>query len=358
MCKKCLSKKELIYKIIRIIIFILPVCLGIFGILYTGFLIPHKIFDKIELEEFNITYHSSPLLNIIVSDTESGGYSLFGSYKGLQGGHKYDECDYLFEGTCESDKNKNVYCPGKSSEDGDTPVLDQKTCVDFYQINSFPYTKLKDRYYYAEKKASSYKDLLNNTVNKDEQCPKTKKKCGYLNKESKLCLSFEEKCPINDIIINHNSTYSEDNITYKTIILGDDYIHYTNEKIDNQIIFDLLISIENPLSKIETKESNYDNIFQLNEEEADIYYNGNIDDIIAYKNIYNTGITLKELFEYYDIFDTINKEPRYKIEYFNSNIYIFKKYPIPLNGITEEEINKVYKLYDQAILCNFALVDY
>ncbi len=70
------------------------------------------------------------------------------------------------------------------------------------------------------------------------------------------------------------------------------------------------------MSKIEIKESKYDNIFKLNEQETDIYYNGNIDNIIAYKNIYNTGITLKELFEYYDIFDTINKEPYYKTEYY------------------------------------------
>ena len=346
MCKEFgLTKKQKFYVIINLVI---PICLGVFGLIFFYNFMPNEIFDKEELEEFNITYHSSPLMDIIVSDTEKGGYSLFGNYKGLQGGHKYDKCDYIFKGTCESDKNKKVFCPNSSGEN--PPELDKKTCVDFYEIKSFPYTKLKDRYYYADKKdqSFSYKDLLNSTIKKDEQCPKTKQNCGYLNEESKLCLSIEDKCPINDIIINNISTYSDGNITYKTVILGNDYIHYTNEKIDNQIIFNLLISIENPLSKIEIKESKYDNIFKLNEQETDIYYNGNIDNIIAYKNIYNTGITLKELFEYYDIFDTINKEPYYKTEYYNSSIYIFKKYPIPLNGITEEDENNMYNLYNKA----------
>ena len=331
---------------------ILPVILGFFGMLFTSNFMPQNIFDKKELEEFDITFKSSPLMNIIVSNTSRGFDPLFGRYKGLEGGHKYDDCNYIFSGTCASDRNRNVYCPSSSSED--SSPLDQDTCIDFYGINAFDYTKLKDRYYYADKKKTSfsYKDLLNSTVNKHEECPKEKQNCGYLNKESKLCLSFKEDCPINDIVINNNSTYSYNNITYKSVILGNDYIHYTNEKIENQIIFDLLISIENPLSKIETKESNYDKIFKLHEAETDIYYNGNIDDINAYNKIYNTGITLKELYKSYNIFDTIQKEPNYKTEYYNSDIFVYKKYPVPLNGITEEDIKNMDNLYKNTFMYN------
>jgi hypothetical protein len=106
------------------------------------------------------------------------------------------------------------------------------------------------------------------------------------------------------------------------------------------------------LSKIETKESNYDKIFKLHEAETDIYYNGNIDDINAYNKIYNTGITLKELFISYNIFDTIQKEPNYKTEYYNSYIFLYKKYPVPLNGITEEGIKNMDNLYKNAFMYN------
>ncbi len=202
--------------------------------------------------------------------------------------------------------------------------------------------------------SKTYEKLLNETANKNEECPFSKKNCGFLNKEKKLCLSTDEICPINDIIINNQSTYSENGITYNSTVFGSDYIHYTNEKTNGDIILDLLISIENPLSKIEVGEKLYKkNKLKLHELENDTYYEGSIDNYIVYKKLFNTEMTLEELFKLYGILDTIKSEPDYKTEYLKSKIFIYKKYPVPLNGLTIEEIEDTRKKYNNVSGYNF-----
>ena len=46
--------------------------------------------------------------------------------------------------------------------------------------------------------SQTYENLLTNTTSK-KKCPNTKKSCGLLNKDIRLCLPIEEECPINDI---------------------------------------------------------------------------------------------------------------------------------------------------------------
>ena len=79
-----------------------------------------------------------------------------------------------------------------------------------------------------------------------------------------------------------------------------EYIHYTNEKINNQILFDLILSIEHPASKIEISKKEHNNIFQLNKYENNYYYKGNIDNVKSLKKIYNTNITYEQRLKIYD----------------------------------------------------------
>ena len=337
-------------------VIIIP-CYGILTVILMAVLIPYNIFSNDELEEIENNYSSRPLLKIRnYSYYHGDSQPLFGSYKGFKGGHKYKNCDYLFSGTCADYKNKEVYCPSKSSQKKKTKKkkVDKEHCVDYTEIKSFPYIELRDNFYYYTKMSKTYEKLLNETVNKNEECPFSKKNCGFLNKEKKLCLSTDEICPINDIIINNQSTYSENGITYNSIVFGSDYIHYTNEKTNNDIILDLLISIENPLSKIEVGEKLYKkNKLKLHELEADTYYKGSIDNYIVYKKLFNTEMTLEELFKLYGKLDTIKSEPDYKTEYLKSKIFIYKKYPVPLNGLTIEEIEDTRKKYNNVSGYNF-----
>ena len=185
--------------------------------------------------------------------------------------------------------------------------------------------------------SQTYKDLVSSTVNKDKECPKNKKNCGLLNKDIKLCLPIEEKCPINDIVINNKATYNENGLNYSSIEFGDNYIHFTNEKTSNDIIFDLILSIESPLSIVEIEgKSKEKDIFKLHKYEDEEYFSGNIKDIRGYKKLFDTGMTLKDLFNLYGKFDTIQTEPYYKAEYYFSKIYIYIKYPVPLNDKSYE----------------------
>ena len=326
---------------------------GLISFLISQFVIPSEILDIIEFDEIKSSLNSTPLMGIEVRDTnQNDKTALFGEYKGLKGGHTYPDCSVLFPSTCDSDLNKVVTCETYTdTEDGREYydfAVNKERCVDYTTIKSFPYAFLEGKYYYAEKMSQTYEDLLKNTISKKKKCPKTKKSCGLLNKDIRLCLPIEEECPINDIIINNQSTYSENSINYKSVTFGDKYIHYTNEKTDNDIIFNLSLSIENPLSKIETREKDKNKIFKLHKLEEASYFSGNIENIRAYKKLADTGITFKGLFKSYGKFDTIQTEPYYRAEYFYSKIYIYIKYPVPLNIKSFEEIKNAHESYRNA----------
>ena len=71
---------------------------------------------------------------------------------------------------------------------------------------------------------------------------KWKKKCGRLDYNRNLCVKKTEKCPINDIVYNNQSKYEFSGIKYNTVTINDnEYLHYTNEKIDNYIITNLTL---------------------------------------------------------------------------------------------------------------------
>lgn len=121
-----------------------------------------------------------------------------------------------------------------------------------------------------------------------------------------------------------NSNHIEGNISYTSLKIDDnEYIHFTNEKNDNQIVFDLLMSLEHPLSKIELLEKEYDNIFQLHDLEIEMYYDGNIDRIKAFKQIYKTNITYEDIAKTYNMYDGIMNDTRYKKSKLQSNMFIY-----------------------------------
>lgn len=352
MCQK-VNKFKIFFIIFNMVF---PVFLFLLFILLLNRRVP---FDDREIEELKASYSSKPL-NLLIELGVFFKYipPLFGGYKGLEGGHKYSNCFYTFNSTCASDIGMTVHCPTTRPDEEEIEV-DRSSCVDYPQIQAFNYTCFNKMCYYAEKKSEDYETLKNYTVKEGQNCPDNKIKCGYLNDDLILCLDNKEDCPINDIIINDNPNYSDNNINYQNIkFMGNKYIHYTREKNDNKIIFDLLFSIEHPLSQIETNDNLYDKIFKLHEREKESYFSGSIDNIKAYKQLYNTEITLKEFLNLFDKYETFANVPKYKTNYFNSKIFIYKKYPLPFSITTKqcEDINNHYETISSSTLISAFLI--
>ena len=73
--------------------------------------------------------------------------------------------------------------------------------------------------------------IFNDIISHEENCSLGYKKCGLVNSNDSLCLKLDEACPINKVLINNNEEYGN----YKSFKLGDKYIHYSNEEIDNYL---------------------------------------------------------------------------------------------------------------------------
>ena len=79
-------------------------------------------------------------------------------------------------------------------------------------------------------------ELLKDVISYKNNCSEGYKKCGKVNEYGDmLCLKLkeDEKCPINHIIINNNSTKGDD---YQTFELGDKYVHFTTDKLLGNIL--------------------------------------------------------------------------------------------------------------------------
>ena len=66
-----------------------------------------------------------------------------------------------------------------------------------------------------------------------------------------MCIPQDDECPINEVIVDYSSKYNEyTSRGYKIAYfknLGDDKIlYYTNTKIDNPIVVNIIISDEIP----------------------------------------------------------------------------------------------------------------
>ena len=129
------------------------------------------------------------------------------------------------------------------------------------------------------------------------------------------------------------------------------------KQTDNQIIFDLLFSIEHPLSQLETSNKDYDKIFKLHYREIEEYYSGNINNIKTYKQFYNTGVTLKEFLTSIGKLETFTNIPYYKTKYFDSTIFIYKKFPMPIS-VPIEECEEIVQKFHNVVTLNFLWVSY
>ena len=352
--------KEYILLISSVIIFFSAFVLGFIGIFVCAFKIPSNLFDYLEKLQIINMYNSRPIMDIIVSDDElsykNTTYPLLGKYNGINGGHKYIGCYKTFSGTCYDDikAGKEVYCPGADTK----RKLIYEYCINNTNIPETNYTIYKSKYLYAEKtmRKTRYETLLPNAISENQPCPNNQKKCGHLNEGLVICYDINETCPINDIIFDNNSNHFEGNINYTSLQINEsEYIHFTNEKTDNQIIFDLILSIEHPLSKIELPENEETNTFQLHEKEIEMYYIGNIEGIKTLKQLYNTNMTYEEIAKTYDIYDQMINDERYKKSKFKSNMFIYKKNPIPFSSYTKKDIFDFNDGYHLAYVLNYVI---
>ena len=334
--------------------------LGFAGIFVCAFKIPSNLFDYLEKIQIINMYNSRPVMDIIVSDNElsykNTTYPLLGKYNGINGGHKYIGCYKTFPGSCYDDikSGKEVYCPGEEVK----RKLIYEYCVNNTNIPETNYSLYKSKYLYAEKtmRKIRYETLLTNAIPENQPCPNNQKKCGHLNEGLVICYDNNETCPINDIIFDSNSNHSEGNINYTSLKINDnEYIHFTNEKTDNQILFDLILSIEHPLSKIEMPEDEETNVFQLSEKEIEMYYIGNIDGIKAFKQLYNTNLTYEQIAKTYDMYDQMINDTKYKKSKFKSNMFIYKKNPIPFSSYTKKDIFDFNDGYHLAYVLNYVI---
>ena len=352
--------KEIIVPSIAAFICISATILGFVGIFVCAFNIPSNLFDYLEKLQIINMYNSRPIMDIIASDNElpykNTTYPLLGKYNGINCGHKYIGCYKTFPGSCYDDikSGKEIYCLGEEVK----RKLIYEYCVNNTNIPETNYSIYKSKYLYAEKtmRKIRYETLLANATSENQPCPNNQKKCGHLNEGLVLCYDINESCPINDIIFDNNSNHSEGNINYTSLKINDnEYIHFTNEKTDNQIIFDLLLSIEHPLSKIELPENEEVNTFQLHEKEIEMYYTGNIDDIKTFKQLYNTNLTYGEIAKTYDMYNIMIYDTKYRKSKFKSNMFIYKKNPIPFSRYTKKDIFDFNDGYHLAYALNYVI---
>ena len=142
-----------------------------------------------------------------------------------------------------------------------------------------------------------------------------------------MCLKESEKCPINKVIINNNST-SPDDFGYTVIDLDDDfYLHYTNEDVNNYIITGFNLSegkiCANPFFH---NLNNFEQYFlekNFNFSGCNKEYNDNLYDEKSYFEL--DTITREKLLEDNNLLSYINSLPNYPINNLQSTLTLFSK---------------------------------
>ena len=162
-----------------------------------------------DIEEVKSLENLSPLLSL----RKKYNTPLFGGNQPLIHAHDNYSNHFIDEFSSDKEDNKIKYYQK------DKKNLNYNTYVDDSSIKIFSFYPIQNLYFYTNKKGQeySYNKLINYTVKEGENCPNNKKQCGYLTEDSILCLNDTDICPINDIIINNQSTFSVDNITYNHI---------------------------------------------------------------------------------------------------------------------------------------------
>ena len=182
---------------------------------------------KIETIQHNL--ESTPIFDIL-SDEEcenNNTSTILGYFYGFDSGYV---CDGIFYTEDERKKCHNCY-----------------GCKDIKFQGEIPYKYFKGRRLCTSKRPNkNYFDYFQSSVGFNENCRKGFKICGKLDINRFLCIKEEDNCPINDIIYNNCSNYINNSIIYHTIEINEnEYIHYTNEQINNYIITNLTVIGQN-----------------------------------------------------------------------------------------------------------------
>ena len=123
------------------------------------------------------------------------------------------------------------------------------------------------------------------------------KKCCKLDINKILCVNKEDNCPINDIIYSDKEEYIYNNIKYKTINITDkEFIHYTNESIENFIITNLTV-VGGDGEGFPCGSNDNDNFGFFESVEKNVYCKGNYTNFKYYYFKYLSTISLDTFYE-------------------------------------------------------------
>ena len=129
-------------------------------------------------------------------------------------------------------------------------------------------------------------EILKDVIWKEDNCRLGYKKCGLVNSNDSLCLKLgeNEACPINKIFIDNNETFGN----YKTFKLGEKYIHFSNEEIDDY--FFMRFNITDRSLKTTLDKDSFENLHKYNPDVWNYYGT-------AYLNAEYFSLQNKENFE-------------------------------------------------------------
>ena len=199
-------------------------------------------FYKIAILKHNL--EASPIFDILSDEKcESNDISnILGYFYGIDSGYVYSSKFY----------------PGKKES-----ICTEEKCIGIEPQPETPYNFFKEKRLCTSKRPNkNYFDYFKSSVPLNEECQKGLKICGRLDMKRILCVKNEEDCPVNDIVYNDQSQYINNNITYNTIKINEiEFLHYTNEEINNFIITNLTVigknGIDYPYGSDDNKENEY-----------------------------------------------------------------------------------------------------
>ena len=193
---------------------------------------------------FNIKddYKGLPMINIINSIDDIGLCPL--GYNNLKFGYfpgSYNYCN----------------CSNKIKK-GNCNYFDKLfDCKDIEKINSKYLLKLENSSFcYKAFNLLNYTDILIKYGTNKSNCPNDTKQCGILDYfNNKLCVFKNQSCPINKIIIDNNENgplINKEKYKFQTVKFKNSkqYLHYTNEAINDNIITSFIIQKKYDLNSL------------------------------------------------------------------------------------------------------------
>ena len=237
--------------------------------------------NETNISRFNYDY---TVKKTYLTDIKFGNFTNYDVYGTT--GNRETKC---FLGSCYSKKeDTSISCSEACAISATSCEVNNETCIN-------PYCEYPKAKYDSDTVCHYYNEIgywrgqrmqlitddfffsqISDTVAFNEKCKEGFKECGYINKEKdKLCIDAAENCPINKIVIKEDSTPPTD-FNYITRELGDKYLFYTFENVNNPLYTGLTVDSDISLSsytEIVDTESVID-FFNDNPYTYDGYYTG------------------------------------------------------------------------------------